>query len=111
MSKILTLEDIKKKSRDAQSEVVELKTWGGSVRICSMTPAAGDAYNKASKGGFPLSGQVPVVFSCVLEPAFGSEKQVSKMDWKLVNEAFLAIVAHGSEDVDEAEKNSETMDD
>lgn len=106
-SDILTLDDIKKKSRAAQSEVVELKTWGGSVRICPMSPGDADAYHQAHQNGMNFSGQVPVVFSCVVEPKFETEAQVADLGYAMVNEAFVAITGLGDKaaDVEEAEKN------
>lgn len=106
---VLSLDDLKASALSDQGELVELKTWGGSVRICPMTPADADKYNKGIAEGRNMQAQVPIVFKCVLEPVFESEAQVEKLGWQRVNEAFMAISGFNSIGVDEAEKNLEPM--
>lgn len=111
MSKIVTIEDIKKAG---SGKAVEIPGWGGEIRIKKATPAIRKRMNDLDIEDMTLGlYKAHLVFECTVEPDFDSVETVAECPDDGVSEAFEAICIHSGFErtVDEAEKNSETTPD
>lgn len=114
MSEFVTLDDILARSCSASGRPVELKSWGGTIKVRPMRPREADAYLATRDDDKLFESQVQVVFDCVENPKFESVDQVANLGVGMVSDAFWEIYAlsgFGDGDKDVKKNSPVTTDD